>query len=137
MAVVSFGFSKLSQFFCALNYGYLHRRVFVTTPSVNVGSLGALFVRVGAVTHYEAGPGSYGRRGLRWFLRYVSLRPGGFFFQYTLRLSGAFFVSLGALRSYVTARGGARLLLCTSRGLMTHHDCLRHRCGGFLVSLFV
>lgn len=77
-----------------------------------------------------------GPRRLRWYLRYQYLRPCGFFFQYTLRPSGALFVSYKALRAYVIARGGAQLLICTPRGLLTQRACLRHRCGGFLVGLF-
>lgn len=51
MAGSFLAFSQISRLISSLNYGFLHRRIFVTTPRGNASFFGEAFTHVGAVTH--------------------------------------------------------------------------------------
>lgn len=73
-----------------------------------------------------------GAGALLLYHQYRAGAPCGLLKKARLKGRGARFISSTALANWVKYTGGATLILSTSRGLLTHTECLRARLGGFI-----
>ena len=131
------GLARLFFFLSLTNFFYLHKKIFFLVK-LSLGRDWIYFLSaLGIFNSWEVFFGAYGEQKVRCFLRYRGYQPLGFFSWTSSFFQGGQVVSYAALRAFSAVRPGVTLLLLTSKGLLTTHECLRLRSGGILVSVLV
>jgi len=84
---------------------------------------------LGVLQHIEREAG-----GFRLFLKYVAGRPAARIHPFVNTGRGRHYASCKIMEEIAAHNGGSTFLISTDRGILTHHECLAQRCGGYILT---